>query len=67
MSTCPSKKRRKVRCLVCSEIFDDDYRNKHILKYRKALVLNRKQIPYEFLGASSNPFGGLDNSRDNQS
>ena len=58
MSTCISKKPRKVRCLVCSEIFDDDYRNKHNLKYHKALVLNHKQIPYKFLGAASNPFAG---------
>ena len=67
MSTCPSKKRRKVLCLVCSEMFDDNYRNKHNLKYHKALVLNRKRIPYEFLGAPSNPFVGLNNSKDNQS
>ena len=66
MSTCPSKNRRKVRCLVGRKVFDD-YRNKHNLKYHKALVLNHKQIPYEFLGAPSNPFAGLDNSKDNQS
>ena len=46
--------------------FHDDYRNKHNLKYHKASVLNRKQIPYEFLAASSNPFVRSDNSKDNQ-
>ena len=55
-----------VSCVVsfCSEIFDD-YRNKRNLKYHKALVLNRKEIPYEFLGAPSNRFARLDNSKDN--
>ena len=66
MSTCPSKKRRKIR-LFCSEIFDDDYCNKYNLKYHKALVLNRKQIPYEFLGAPSNPFAELGDIKDDQS
>ena len=50
------RRRIKIKCLVCSRVFDDDYRiehnNRHHPEYRKQNIL----VPYGTLGVPKNPF-----------
>lgn len=55
----PKKRKRsrvKLRCLVCKDIFDEDYRGKHNRKYHMKLIKENKFIPYEQVDAPANPF-----------
>ena len=56
----PAKRRvsrRKVRCRVCSQVFDQEYREKHNKKYHQDLIKSGKPIPYEAQDvAGPNPF-----------
>ena len=50
------RKRNKVRCLVCKEEFDDDYRQKHNKKKHGNLLARNKHVGYESVNAVENPF-----------
>ena len=50
------EKRTKIRCLVCQQMFEDDYRKQHNKKYHSNLQQERKFIPFETVGAPANPF-----------
>ncbi len=47
--------RTKLRCRVCQQTFDDDYRKQHNKKYHGNLLQQGKHIPYETVGARANP------------
>ena len=50
-------RRRKLRCRVCSQVFDKEYREKHNKKYHQDLIKRGKPIPYEAQDvAGPNPF-----------
>ncbi|CAB3980670.1 Hypothetical predicted protein, partial [Paramuricea clavata] len=50
------RKRTKLRCLVCQQTFDDDYRKEHNKKYHANLLKVGTSIAYETVGAPANPF-----------
>ena len=52
-----TKRRRiKVNCLVCSRVYDNDYRIEHNNKYHPEYRKQNKLVPYETVGAPKNPF-----------
>ena len=52
-----TKRRRvKLKCLVCTRVFDNDYRVDHNNKYHPEYRKQNKIVPYEELGAPKNPF-----------
>ena len=52
-----TKRRRiKIKCLLCSRVFHNDYRIEHNNKYHPEYQKENKLIPYEALGAPKNPF-----------
>ena len=46
----------KIKCLVCSRVFDNDYRIEHNNKYHPEYRKQNKLAPYEILGAPNKPF-----------
>jgi hypothetical protein len=50
------RKRTKLRCLVCQQTFDDDYRIQHNKKHHARMLNEKKFIAYETVGAPANPF-----------
>jgi hypothetical protein len=50
------RKRTKLRCLVCQQTFDDDYRKQHNKKYHANFLKVGTSIAYETVGAPANPF-----------
>ena len=50
------RRRIKLKCLVCSRVFDNDYRIEHNNKYHPEYRKQKKLVPYETLGAPKNPF-----------
>ena len=50
------RRRIKIKCLVCSRVFDNDYRIEHNNKYHPEYRVQNKLVPYETLGAPKNPF-----------
>ena len=53
------RKRIKLRCLVCKDVFDDDYRLKHNRKKHADLLGKNKAIGYETFGALASPFSSV--------
>lgn len=54
-------KRRKIECLLCHRVFDDDYRLAHNKNYHSEDVKNNKSIAFKTLGAPPKEafFGGF--------
>jgi len=51
-----NEERNRVRCIVCKEEFDDDYRQKHNKKKHGNLLARSKHVGYESVNAVENPF-----------
>ena len=53
----PPKKRRKIECLLCHQIFDNDHRNRHNETIHPLRKKNRQHIPFKDAGTIlANPF-----------
>ena len=50
------RRRIKLRCLVCREVFDDDHSPKHNQRKHAQLLAQNKFIVYEQVNAIANPF-----------
>ena len=52
----PPRKRRKLQCEVCHEVFNDDYRLTHNRKYHSDMLKQNKLVRYKEANAPENPF-----------
>ena len=48
--------RYKIKCLECNREMDMDYKNRHNVKFHKAIIAQHRTIRYEVVSAPKNPF-----------